>query len=347
MKYEKIWSTTIYTAGDEGYDNFRIPTMITLPNGRVLAFAEGRSAMSDAGEINIVLRISDDGGHTFGPLKVIVAGGGNTAGNPCPVYDRTTGKILLMFNRNTAAGHEGLILQGKAPRTVHMTESSDNGETWAPERDITVQTKMPFWTWHAMGPCHAIQLKSGRIVVPCNHAVLDPETAKSGPYRSHTLYSDDHGQTWKIGRDVADTTNECTVTELKDGRVLINMRMHPIQTCRSLAVSLDGGDSFGQFRFVEAMPGPGCEVSMLTVEHGDAEYVLVSNPSHPTNRELLIIHESADGGDTWQDGYVVTEGPAAYSDLTQLDENHIAVVYEAGTNHPYERIEFSIIKIQM
>ena len=57
MKYEKIWSTTLYTAGTEGYSNFRIPTMITLPSGRVLAFAEARSEFSDAGEINIVLRI--------------------------------------------------------------------------------------------------------------------------------------------------------------------------------------------------------------------------------------------------------------------------------------------------
>lgn len=347
MKYEKIWSTTLYTAGTEGYSNFRIPTMITLPSGRVLAFAEARSEFSDAGEINIVLRISDDGGRTFGPLKIVAAGNGNTAGNPCPVYDRDTGKILLMFNRNTAAGHEGLILQGKAPRTVHMTESTDNGETWAPERDITVQTKMPFWTWHAVGPCHAIQLTSGRIVVPCNHAVLDPEAAKSGPVRSHTLYSDDHGQTWKIGRDVADTTNECTVTELKDGRVLINMRMHPIQICRSLAVSTDGGDSFGQFRFVEAQPGPGCEGSMLTVTHNDTEFVLVSNPSHPTNRELLIIHESADGGETWKNEYVVTEEHAAYSDLTQLDNDHIAVIYETGAEHPYERIEYTVLKIQI
>ncbi len=347
MKYEKIWSTTVYTAGDEGYDNFRIPTMITLPGGRVLAFAEGRSEKSDAGEINIVLRISDDGGHTFGPIKIIVPGNGNTAGNPCPVYDRETGKILLMFNRNNAEGHEGLILQGKAPRTVHITESSDNGETWIPERDITVQTKIPLWSWHAVGPCHAIQHSSGRIIIPCNHAVLDPEAAKSGPVRSHTLYSDDHGRTWKIGRDVADTTSECTVTELKDGRVLINIRMHPLQICRSMAVSTDGGDTFGQFRFVEAMPGPSCEGSMLTVEHNGAEFILVSNPSHPTNRELLIIHESTDGGDTWQDGYVVTKSPAAYSDLTQLDNDHIGILYETGENQPYEKIEFSVLKIQI
>ena len=85
---------------------------------------------------------------------------------------------------------------------------------------------------------------------------------------------------------------------------------------------------------------------MLTVEHGGTEFVLVSNPSHPTNRELLIILESADGGDSWQDGYVVTEGPAAYSDLTQLDEDHIAVIYETGEEQPYERIEYTILKLE-
>ncbi len=46
--------------------------------------------------------------------------------------------------------------------------------------------------------CHGIQLKDyknkGRLVIPCDHI-----EAGSIKYFSHVIYSDDHGETWKLG----------------------------------------------------------------------------------------------------------------------------------------------------
>ena len=344
MYYQKTSSFPLFISGTEGYDTFRIPALITLPGGRVLAFAEGRRfSASDTGDIDIVLRISDDGGQTFSPLKVIASGEGSTAGNPCPAYDTITGQILMMFNRNHTEGHQYLIEQGKSPRTVHLTVSNDNGDTWTPEQDITAQTKLPHWTWHAVGPNHALQLASGRLLFPCNHAEFLENEGKSGPYRSHTLYSDDHGQTWQIGEDIADDTTECVLSQLKDGRVLINIRLLPCPGCRSMATSHDDGVTFIDHHLVEVQPDPGCQGSMIVLTSGNQEYILVTNSTATNARKRLALHESADNGESWSEAFVITEGPCAYSDLAQLDDNHIAVLYEAGEEYSHETITFDII----
>lgn len=350
MKYEKEWSFALFTAGEGGYNTFRIPAVITLPGGRILAFAEGRRMSAhDYGEIDLVVKISDDGGRTFGPLKLVASGGGNTAGNPCPVYDRVTGKVIMVFNRNLAEGHQRLIEQGKAPRTVHVTVSNDNGDTWEPERDITEQTKLPDWTWYGVGPNHALQLASGRILIPCNHAVLIEGEEKSGPYHSHTIYSDDHGETWTIGEDIDVYTTEDVVVQLKDGRVLINIRLldyaNPGIGCRFMAVSTDDGVSFGEYRYVKEQPDPGCQGSMLAVIRDDKEYVLVTNAATTEGRKRMMIHESADGGDTWAEACLLTDDPAAYSDLTETAEGKIGVLYETGKEWPYETITWTVVKI--
>lgn len=348
MIYEKAWSLPIFTSGENGYTFFRIPTVIALPGSRVLAFAEGRrNSLSDSGIIDIVARISEDGGRSFGPIKVVINGVSGTAGNQCPVYDEETGKLLLLFNRNNADGPEHLILQGKAPRTVHITESSDLGETWAEEREITHQTKKPLWTWHAMGPCHAVQLPSGRIVVSCNHAVLNEEEGKSGPYRSHTLYSDDHGANWQIGEDVHENTNECALALRKDGSILINMRTFgDLIGCRALAVSENGGESFGQFRLEKNLPDPCCQGSMLTVEKDGEEIILCSNSSSSTERVNMSIHESRDGGKTWEKGCLVSDRCTAYSDMAAPAAGQIGIVYEAGEKMPYEKIEWTVYNLK-
>lgn len=346
MKYTKLWSLPLFTAGQDGYSCFRIPSVITLPTGRVLAFAEGRrDSMHDSGAIDIVMKISDDGGRSFGPLRVVVSGKENTAGNPCPAYDKITGKIVMLFNRNDANGPEQMILKGKAQRTVHMTVSSDMGDSWANEKDVTLQTKLPLWTWHATGPCHAVQMPSGRLVVPCNHAVLNPETEESGPYISHTLFSDDHGESWQIGADVEDYTNECTLAALEKGDLLINMRNFTKSGYRYLAVSHDEGGHFEDFHMEESLPEPCCQGSMLSAFFEGKEAIFFSNPACTSARVRMMIHESTDGGKNWTEGCLITDGPAAYSDLTMPCNQQLAILYETGSGHPYEKIEWTVFQI--
>ena len=118
----------IFEAGKGGYHTYRIPALAVSCEGTLLAFCEGRKyGRGDAGKINLLLRRSFDGGLTWAPTQLIVAEGDKTCGNPCPVVDQRDGTIWLPFCKNPGEGHQGLIMQGKASRTVWITRSMDDG----------------------------------------------------------------------------------------------------------------------------------------------------------------------------------------------------------------------------
>ena len=334
----------LFASGEGGYLSYRIPAVIALPGGRVIAFCEGRvGGMCDYGTIHVLARMSEDGGRTFGPQFILAQDGENTVGNPAPVYDRETGAVRLLLNGNLKDGGEDEILRGKAPRTVLETVSTDGGKNWSPLRDLTADVKKKDWTWYAMGPGHAIQLRSGRLLVPCNHAVLG-ERETSGPYVSHAIYSDDHGKTWNLGADVGAFTNECSLAQLPDERVYMNMRSYHGKGCRAIAYSADGGQTWGALRLDEALPDPVCQGSVLYVQ--EADKLAFSNAADASRRTKLTLRLSADGGESWTQSVTIHDGPAAYSDIAALPNGKIGCLYECGEDQPYERIEWTILDMQ-
>ncbi|KRE82518.1 hypothetical protein ASG89_14780 [Paenibacillus sp. Soil766] len=328
----------LYKAGEHGYHTFRIPSLLVTHEGTVLAFSEARkNGAGDAGKIDIVLRRSTDNGHTWEPMQFIAADGNNTIGNPCPVQDRETGTIWLLLNRNAEDGHEHDILAGKKSRDVLIMKSDDDGLTWSDMRDISQDVKRPEWTWYAAGPCHAVQLQSGRLLVPCNHAVLNPETGTSGPYTAHVIYSDDHGATWQIGGIVGENTNECTLAEMPDGAIYMNMRSYHGYNRRAIAWSHDGGMTWSDITLDEALVEPICQGSVLADGQGS---ILFSNPSS-VKRNNMTVKASRDGGHTWTVEKVIHEGPSAYSDLAITRDGNVLCLYENGEEKSYERISLA------
>ncbi len=329
----------LYETGNGPYFGYRIPTLITLPSGRTIAFSEARRAsLDDHGTIDIVARISDDGGAVFGPEFLVARYGENTLNNPSPVYDRETGVLWLLLNGNLKETSEVQVLHEGAGRTVVCTCSRDGGLTWSPLRDLTPQVKPADWTWYAMGPCHGAQLTSGRLVIPCNHAVRTP-TGSSGPYISHVIYSDDHGETWQVGGDVGEYTNECSLAQLPDGRLYINMRSYHKKGVRAAAWSADEGLHWQPLRLDDQLPDPVCQGSVLFA--GDALYF--SNAADSKERQRLTVRRSTDGGETWSAGTAIRPGPAAYSDLTELRDGRLACLYESGEQDAYEGIFLTIL----
>src|SRR5690242_2932452 len=187
----------IYRKGEDGYSCFRIPAMVTTIKGTVLAFAEGRkNNCADAGDIDLVVKRSFDGGNTWGPLEVVWNDSTNTCGNPAPVVDRSNGNIILLSTWNLGTDHEKAITGGtsKDTRRVYVLSSSDDGKTWKKPVEITKEVKQPGWTWYATGPGAGTQVTKGkykgRLVIACDHVTADTKTSYS-----HAIYSDDHGKT--------------------------------------------------------------------------------------------------------------------------------------------------------
>src|SRR5690606_30811077 len=127
--------------------SYRIPAIIGLPNGELLAFCEGRvHGAGDFGDINIVLRRSNDKGKSWSPLQTVIDEGTLQAGNPAPVVDLTdpaypNGRIFLFYN--TGNNHEGEVRKGNGLREVWYVTSINNGLTWSAPVNITRHTHRP------------------------------------------------------------------------------------------------------------------------------------------------------------------------------------------------------------
>ncbi len=316
--------------------------MLVTSKGTLLAFCEARSgSASDSAPTNLVLRRSLDNGKTWTAAQEMAHFPGFTVGNPTPVEDRKTGVIWLLMTANPAGVTEREIDEAspKGARTVWVTHSSDDGLHWSSAREITSSTKKSDWTWYATGPGNGIQLTDGRLVIPCDHKV-----AGTHDYYSHVIYSDDDGKTWKIGGSAGPETNESAVVQLADGSLLLNMRSYAGKHQRAIALSHDGGLTWGTVRLDPVLIEPVCQASMvrytLASETGKNR-LLFSNPADTVHRDQMTVRLSYDEGKTWPVSRLIYAGPSAYSSLAVLRDGTIGLLYERGTANAYGEIEFA------
>lgn len=339
----------IFKNGDDGYTCYRIPAIVRTEQGTLLAFAEGRrGGCSDTGDIDLVLKRSSDGGKTWGELQVVWNDAGNTCGNPAPVVDRETGKIILLSTWNLGEDHEKEIIRGesKDTRRVFVSSSADDGVTWKPMKDITKKVKRKNWTWYATGPVSGIQLQhskhAGRLVIPCDHIQAESITGYS-----HVIYSDNHGKTWKLGGiSTRPQTNESTVVELSNGDLMLNMRNYDRKVKeRQVVLSSDGGESWTEGYQDSELIEPICQASLISHRFpGDEKlYLVFSNPASSTKRVNMSIKISDDNGKTWRLAETIHEGPSAYSNLVSFPDGGVGILYEGGQERPYEGIAFELL----
>lgn len=349
----------VFEAGQDGYKVFRIPAIVRAGNGHLLAFCEARQG-GDASEIDLVLKRSSDDGKTWGALEVVQESEDFrplfgkeappiTIGNPAPVVDLLDpdhpGRIWLPFTLENDR--------------VFVCHSDDHGRSWSTRREITEDVKRSDWGWYATGPVHSIQVQRGphrgRLVIPTDHRLGD-DGEDRGANGAHVVFSDDHGRTWELGA-IDDTyedglnANETTVVELNDGTLYFNTRDQKGEApgTRGEAWSYDGGLTFEsrskkwmQFRPVtDILDPPVVQSALLRVSDS---LLLFSGPDTDgpsgAGRSDLRIRYSVDEAATWRDGPLIHVGPAAYSDMTLVDEETVGVLFEAGKKGTYESIRF-------
>ena len=335
-----------FVAGQDGYHTFRIPSLLVTAKGSLLAICEGRkTGRGDAGDIDLVLRRSTDGGKSWGPISLVHEEGGGekiTIGNPCPVVDQTTGVIWLPFTRDNDR--------------VFVTSSSDDGLSWSTPRDITADVKGEDWGWYATGPGVGIQIgqgkHAGRLVIPCDHR--EKIDGKDVMF-SHVFYSDDHGDTWRRSGSVERHTDECQVVELAGGRLMINMRNYWGRSggqpergaMRAVATSDDGGATWSPLTFDATLVEPVCQASLIAIaRHGrpEEQVLLFSNPATKKTRSHMTVRASFDEGRTWPIEHEVDPGSAAYSCLAQLPDGRIGLLYERDD---YRQIVFTVVPLDL
>lgn len=323
----------LFTSGRGGYAGYRIPALVVTTRGTVLAFCEARkNNLADHGDIDMALRRSTDGGRTWDDFRIIGDDGANTVGNPCPVVDRDTGTVWLPYTLNN--------------KRVFVMHSTDDGKTWSKPEDISGTVHTHGWPWYATGPGHGIQLRSGRLLIPCDHADSDKPRDRDSFY-SHVIYSDDRGKTWRLGGSLGPMTNECQAIERADGSVYLNMRSYRGENRRLTATSKDGGLTWSDPKQDDVLIEPVCQAGLVRVPDASREaaassdrkpgVVLFSNPAS-MQRERMTIRMSLDDGATWPVARVLHPAKAAYSDLAVAPDGTILCLFENGRKGAYEQI---------
>lgn len=312
--------TSLYAQGEAGYNTFKIPTMITAPNGTILSFAEARTEHKDDwSKTDVVLRKSYDLGTTWTALEVLIEEGDMIIGNACPVVDRNTGIIWLIFCKQN-------------DRAFKMY-SEDNGETWSEPVEITQDVKLDHWTWYATGPSHGIQLKDGTLVIPADHI-------ENRKMMAHVIYSRDGGNTWQLGGTVPGG-EEATLVELDNGDLYINIR--PVRPGhRVTAISHDKGLTWTEISHDTSLPDPACQGNLIEIEKNEGSLYLFTNPADSLHREMMTVRLSDDECKTWSKSKILYEGMASYSALSLIDAENdiIGCIFERGANFYAEEIVF-------
>ncbi|MBM3889673.1 MAG: exo-alpha-sialidase [Verrucomicrobia bacterium] len=332
--------TDVFVSGQDGYHTFRIPAIETAPDGSLLAFAEGRKYnRSDPGfgkqDIDLVFKRSTNGGKTWSAMKVIEDPGELwSAANPATVVDRQNGRVWLLYLRSKPGCSTVTSRPGTDDMQTLARTSDDNGVTWSEPIDLTsVARVMSDANWKAsvVGPGGIIQTRKGRLIAPF---------WKVAPYGVFVIFSDDHGRTWQRGQFVPapEGGDENQVVELADGRILMDYRQVKGPN-RWFATSSDGGRTWSKPRPGLPTTPVACAIERYTLKAAgdDRDRILWTGPLGP-GRAKLVVRVSCDEGETFPRERLISEEPAAYSDLTILKDKTVGVLWERAN---YKFITFT------
>lgn len=314
---------------------YRIPALTVTLKGTVLAAFDARPTLADLpGSIAIVLRRSTDGGRTWRPQTVVRSGQPPEGfGDPSLLVDRVTGRIFLFHAASQRQGYFGSAAGNRHddPEVLQAdySYSDDDGVTWQ-HRRITHGIKDPTWGGIFAASGQGIQLRYGPHA---GRLVQQYVVRLGGKNWAASAYSDDHGDTWRMGQLIGPDADENKSVELSDGRLMLTIRARPV---RKVAWSSDGGATWSGLRDEPALVDPANNGSVVRVHPdapagtAEARQLLFSNTETRDRRENLVVKLSCDDGATWPVRRVVEAGPAAYSTLTRLADGRFGLLYERG-----------------
>lgn len=326
------YRSLVYNKGDYESQYYRIPAIVTLPDGTLVTVADKRiNTLNDLpGDIDVVCRRSTDGGRTWSDYITVAAhdeyGG---YGDPAIVHDRRTGDLLVI-------SLHGKGLWGKTPGEICISRSFDGGQTWQAPVNINPQIMtgetagtVPNAVEGAFASSGgALQLKNGRLMF-----VLVTRRAGIEGFPCYAIYSDDGGRTWKASKTPGTLNgDESKVAQLPDGRVMMSIR-NRFSGPRRFSISTDNGETWTQQPDdYTTLHDVACNGDFISVRHNGRDYLLQSLPAGPW-RDNITIYASEDGGRTWPHSYLVTTGPGAYSAMTVMADGSIGILTEEGVHN--------------
>lgn len=225
--------------------------------------------------------------------------------DPCILLDEVNGTLWVagIARHGLASSKANVDVESLETAQYVVAYSTDNGRTWGSAdpgtgefvkmkpRSINKDIKNRAWKSFFQGPGHGITMKKTvngvrPIVFPSQ---IWTGASGAGTPQSCIIYSLDRGQTW-ISEDTGKSgtpgigagSSECAVTELSDGRLMLNARNESRSGYRKVFTTDDMGKTWtAHASNLKALPEPAaCQASQLAVENSAniSRALLFSNP---------------------------------------------------------------------
>lgn len=212
----------------------------------------------------------------------------------------------------------------KAPKRnyIYMFRSSDNGKTWSDPVDITGDFLIKSdGTFVGIAPGVGLTTQKGRVIFPL---YVDRKETVS-------IYSVDNGESWKRMKSQPYSCNvdEWQMVQAPDG-VILGFGRQKKYGKTPVSVSYDDGMHWQKAGKTEIY-APKCQKSVISI----GDYVFCSHASEKTRANGVITvgkffkKNGKTAGVSWYAETEINKGFFAYSCLTQIDDEHIGVLYEA------------------
>lgn len=271
---------------------------ITLKDGRIL-FVFSHFTGSDGGDFGhayLASRYSTDNGKTWSREDQLVVKQEATI--------NTMSVSLLRLNNGSIALFY-LRVNSTSDCIPWMRISTDEAKTWSEPVQCITDRKGYF----VVNNNRVIQLKNGRLLMPAAYHYV-PEggewNEKAGHGRIYCYYSDNNGQTWTPGKEVANPdkviNQEPAVVELKNGNIFMLIRTN--SGAQYSAYSKDNGETWSAAGRSN-ITSPTSPASIARIP-ATGDLLLVWNNTTNQKRTPLNIAISKDEGKTW--GHVKTLG---------------------------------------
>ena len=274
-------------------------------------------------------------------------------GAPTPYRVSEHGDLTVTEDGQESPGGNVFLADGEDPNETLLTArtcylqmiySDDDGETWSAPVNLNQDVKEEWMSFCGTSPGTGVQLRSGRLVIPIYY---------NGDHKRHfsaaVVYSDDGGTTWKRGKSPNDgrlfegreidsrtldteaaATHEATLIERADGSLLMLMRnQHPSGKV-AVAVSTNGGETWGDVSFAQEITEIFCQPNAVPWPSEDCpERVIFANASQMRPyRGRGVLRLSEDGGRTWIASRTFNPAHYVYQCMTILPDGTLGLLWE-------------------
>ena len=336
----------LFDAGFHDSISYRIPSLITLESGVVVAGADQRETIANdsPNSINFTVRRSFDGGHTWGDLQTVITYPGHGAKgasviDSCVVQDRRNGRLVILIDH-----FPGGIGQPNAEAGLGVDEEGRyilhdaNGATYTWNQDGSVTDADGNTTAFTVSERGDVTVTEGGQESPGGNVFLadgvDPRqtllTARTCFLQM--IYSDDDGETWSgpfnLNQDVKEEwmsfcgTSPGTGVQLRSGRLVIPIYYngdHKRHFSASVVFSDDGGATWKRGKSPnDGRIFEGREIDSRTLDTEAAATHEATLIERADGSLLMLMRNqhpsgkvaatvSTDGGETWSDVFFAEE----------------------------------------